>query len=139
MSETNDFLNPAKVKEMEELKAIEVEKRRLEIMDDEIHDRYIREMFEEGERTEHKGILPARDRIKQYKTKNIRRNITTAFPTSKSLNNKKNIGAQSVSNLQTVPEDGKVKFADRPITAGVASMNGQSEAPTAASQNFAMS
>lgn len=44
-----------------------------------------------------------------------------------------------MATLQTVPEDGKVKFADRPITAGVASMNGQSEAPTAASNNFAMS
>ena len=38
-----------------------------------------------------------------------------------------------------MPEDGKVKFADRPITAGVASMNGQSEAPTAASNNLLMS
>lgn len=48
-------------------------------------------------------------------------------------------GAKSMAVLQTVPEDGKVKFADRPITAGVASMNGQSEAPTAASNNFALS
>jgi hypothetical protein len=48
-------------------------------------------------------------------------------------------GAKSQAILQTVPEDGKVKFADRPITAGVTSMNGQSEAPTAASVNQIMS
>jgi hypothetical protein len=47
-------------------------------------------------------------------------------------------GAKSMAMLQTVPEDGKVKFADRPQT-GIASMNGQSEAPTAASTNFALS
>lgn len=41
--------------------------------------------------------------------------------------------------LETVPEDGQVKFADRPTTAGIASMNGQSEAPTAASTNLALS
>lgn len=49
-------------------------------MDDENHDKYMREMFYNEERTEHKGVLPARDRIKQYKTKNIRRNIISAFP-----------------------------------------------------------
>ena len=51
------------------------ERERLVIMDDEAHDRYMKEMFEadEGyyypERTDHKGILPAKDRIKQYKVK----------------------------------------------------------------------
>jgi hypothetical protein len=52
------------VKAKEEEKAVEVEKMRLEFMDDEHHDRYMREMFYNEERTEHKGILPARDRIK---------------------------------------------------------------------------
>lgn len=80
VTEAEEFLNPAQVKAKEEERAIEVEKKRLEYMDDENHDRYMREMFYNEERTEHKGILPARDRIKQYKTKNIRRNITTANP-----------------------------------------------------------
>ena len=40
----------------------------------------MREIFEEQERTDHKGILPAKDRIKQYKTKTIRRNIPSAYP-----------------------------------------------------------
>lgn len=48
-------------------------------------------------------------------------------------------GAKSMAYLETVPEDGQVKFADRPTTAGIASMNGQSEAPTAASTNLALS
>ena len=87
---------------------------RLEFMDDEKHDRYMREMFYHEERTEHKGILPARDRIKQYKTKNIRRNITTANPNKSQNASKLMTGAKSMAMLQNVPEDGKVKFADRP-------------------------
>lgn len=82
--DAQEFLNPAQVKAREEERAIEVEKKRLEFMDDERHDRYMKDLFEDGERTEHKGILPARDRIKQYKTKNIRRNIISAMPSSKS-------------------------------------------------------
>lgn len=108
-------------------------------MDDDNHDKYMREMFYNEERTEHKGILPARDRIRQYKTKNIRRNIISAMPQSKSQVQKSMNGVKSQAILQTVPEDGKVKFADRPITAGVTSMNGQSEAPTATSLNYILS
>lgn len=63
-SEANEFLNPAQVKAKEQEREVEVERKRLEFMDDENHDRYMREMFYNEERTEHKGILPARDRIK---------------------------------------------------------------------------
>ena len=62
--DTQEFLNPAQVKAREEERAIEVEKKRLEFMDDENHDRYMRDMFYNEERTEHKGILPARERIR---------------------------------------------------------------------------
>lgn len=103
-----------------------MEKKRLEFMDDEKHDKYMKMLFEEQERTEIKGILPARDRIKQYKTKSIRRNINVNG-SSRTLVNQlsKAAGAQSMATLQTVPEEGgKVKFADRPTTAGIASLNG---------------
>lgn len=90
-------------------------------MDDDNHDRYMKEMFYNEERTEHKGILPARDRIKQYKTKTLRRNINTAHSNTRDM---KMNGAKSMATLQTVPEDVKVKFADRPTTAGIASMTG---------------
>ena len=50
-------------------------------MDDDKHDKMLRAMFEYDERTEHKGIIPARERIKQYKTKTIRRNLPSALPT----------------------------------------------------------
>ena len=92
---TQEFLNPAQVKAKEEERAIEVEKKRLEFMDDENHDRYMRDMFYNEERTEHKGILPARDRIRQYKTKNIRRNIISAMPQSKSVTQKSMNGVKS--------------------------------------------
>jgi hypothetical protein len=41
-------------------------------MDDEAHDRYMKKMFAEEERTDHRGVLPAKDRIKQYKVKQIK-------------------------------------------------------------------
>lgn len=52
-------------------------------MDDEAHDRYMKKMFAEEERTDHRGVLPAKDRIKQYKVKQIkpqRRNLPSAIP-----------------------------------------------------------
>lgn len=76
----NDFLNPAQVKAKEEELKAKMEEKRLEFMDDEKHEQYMREIFEAEERTDHKGILPAKDRIKQYKTKAIRRNIPSAYP-----------------------------------------------------------
>ena len=57
-------------------------------MDDVNHDLYMKDLFYNLERTEHKGILPARDRIKQYKVKNIRRQINTATA-SKSAHGKR--------------------------------------------------
>lgn len=71
-------MNPAQVRAREEEEAIKIEEKRLEYMDDEKHEAYMREMFEHEERTEHKGIMPARDRIRQYKTKHIRRNLPSA-------------------------------------------------------------
>lgn len=57
----------------------EREAKRLEYMDDEKHEEYMRAIFEGEERTDHKGILPAKDRIRHYKTKNIRRNIMSHY------------------------------------------------------------
>ena len=68
------------VRAKEEEQAIVREEKRLEFMDNDAHDKYMRDMFYYDERTEHKGIIPARERIKQYKTKNIRRNLPTALP-----------------------------------------------------------
>jgi hypothetical protein len=51
-------------------------------MDDERHDRYMRDMFkdENKERNEIPSVLPAKDRIKLYKTKVIKRTIPSALP-----------------------------------------------------------
>lgn len=65
-------MNPAQVRAKEAELAEKVEEKRLELMDDDLHDRKLKAMFysqyEEGtegpERTEHKGIIPARERIK---------------------------------------------------------------------------
>ena len=69
------------VRAKEEEQAVIREQKRLEFMDNDRHDKYMRDMFlYPEERTEHKGIIPARERIKQYKTKNIRRNLPSAMP-----------------------------------------------------------
>lgn len=49
-------------------------------MDDERHDRYMRDMFKKNERKEIPSVLPAKDRIKLYKTKTIKRTIPSAIP-----------------------------------------------------------
>lgn len=99
----SDFMNPAKVKAREDALTLKREARRLEAMDDEIHDRNMKEMFYNksgvtipylapdeddeqydrnkpllgtcSERDECVGVVPARERLKQYKTRHIRRHI----------------------------------------------------------------
>lgn len=49
-------------------------------MDDEKHEEYMRDMFRNyeyhpAERTDISSVLPAKDRIKQYKTRTIKRTI----------------------------------------------------------------
>ena len=132
MQKEEDFLNPAQVKAKELEHQAKVEERRLEIMDDDNHDKYLRAMFEYYERTEHKGIIPARDRIKQYKTKTIRRNLPSALPTQPAQRMQ---GVQSQADLMMKGASAAKDFAGvRPTTAatGVASAFGQSEALTAA-------
>ena len=65
----------------------------------------MRERFEYEERTEHKGVPPAKERIKMYKTKNLLRKFDgkppiaakppTALPGSRGLV-RMMLGAQSV-------------------------------------------
>lgn len=59
-----DFLNPGQVKAREEKFEAEREAKRVEFMDDDKHEKYMRENFEAEWRTEHKGVLPAKDRIR---------------------------------------------------------------------------
>lgn len=140
MQKEEDFLNPAQVRAKEAELAERVEEKRLEVMDDDKHDRKLRDMFLDWgdgrvERTEHKGIIPARERIKQYKTKNIRRNLPSAIlkqPGGKSRMH----GVQSQVDLKA-PSSTKEALGARPTTAGIASAFGQSEALTAASAGLA--
>lgn len=80
MDKEKDFLNPAQVRAKEIEYQKEVEKKRLEYMDDEKHERYMRTMFQEEERTEHSGVPPAKDRIKNYKCRSIKRTIPSEAP-----------------------------------------------------------
>ena len=49
-------------------------------MDNDRHDRYMRDMFDGNERSKIQSVLPAKDRIKLYKTKVIKRTIPSAIP-----------------------------------------------------------
>lgn len=95
-----------------------MEEKRLEFIDDEKHEQYMREIFKADERTDHKGILPAKDRIKQYKTKAIRRNIQ--WPYGITIHS-----SQDIKGIKT-RDNNKM----RPVTAA-ASNFGLSDAPTA--------
>lgn len=108
-------------------------------MDDEAHEKRMKAMFsfdestenddfvDIPERTAHDKILPAKDRIKQYKTKNLRRNIPSAWPATSQGRLKS--GAQSTANFKGLPASaGADKI--RPITAAVSAF-GMSDAPTA--------
>ncbi len=112
-----------------------IEERREELKDDEQHDKYLKDMFYNEERTEHKGILPARERIKQYKTKVIRRQ--QGLPPRSSLQQKyRMIGVSSTADIK---QQSTAKAADRPTTAGIASTFGISDNQTAVSVNQATS
>mmetsp|Transcript_6749 Transcript_6749/g.11323 ORF Transcript_6749/g.11323 Transcript_6749/m.11323 type:complete len:93 (+) Transcript_6749:19-297(+) len=70
MSPTHFNNLPAEQKKMiEEEKLQKIEQKRQELMDYDLQDRMMKDMFYREERTEHKGILPAKERIKQYKIK----------------------------------------------------------------------
>lgn len=85
-------------------------------------------MFEEEERTEHKGILPANQRIKQYKIKTIKRNLPSAMTQSTSTIQPRLTGVQSSLNLQK----GELGKDGRPTTAAMGSTTGVSDLQTAA-------
>jgi len=59
-----DFLNPGQVEAKKNQLEEAEEAERLILMDDVKHQKYKREMFLDEQRTEHKGILPAQQRIK---------------------------------------------------------------------------
>jgi hypothetical protein len=91
----------------------------------------MREIFEAEERTDHKGILPAKDRIKQYKTKNIRRNIPSAFPNANQQTRLMSGMIKSTQDFKGLqPPVSAKEDKIRPVTAA-ASNFGMSEAPTA--------
>jgi len=90
----------------------------------------MRDIFKFEQRTEHKGVLPAKDRLKSYKTKNIKRHIPSAVP--QSLQGKRLQSIQSVSDLKVMPSSAKEAAMVRPTTAAVSHF-GISDAPTAIS------
>jgi hypothetical protein len=71
----DDLMNPDKVKARFEEKEKLIEEKQMELLDEIKRDKEMREMFHMEERTEILGILPAKDRIKNYKVKALRKNL----------------------------------------------------------------
>tara|TARA_B110000914_G_scaffold211400_1_gene211443 strand:- start:693 stop:959 length:267 start_codon:yes stop_codon:yes gene_type:complete len=88
-------------------------------MDDEKHDRYMRERFEKGERKEIASVLPAKDRIKLYKTKIVKRKEPLTSAISKPGRNPL-ATSKSQADFKVMPSSAKEAGA-RPITAGLVS------------------
>ena len=122
-------MNPDKV----EARLAELEERNNEArkiyLDDEAHERYMKSLFMQypEQRTDHKGIIPPKDRIKNYKIHTIKRAIPSAMPAIT-----KGLLPQKSADFKIAPTSAKWEVDKRPVTAAF-SMQGMSEATTAVS------
>lgn len=125
-------MNPAKVKARFEEKEKLIEEKQMELLDEIKRDKNMREMFQMEERTEILGILPAKDRIKNYKVKALRKNLPSALPPKTGFLQSRIAGVKSTTNLQA---KARPKGEERPVTAGLVSTFGISEAQTNVTNN----
>lgn len=65
------FLNPGKIEEIQKRKNEQQEDKRARLLNENVTMMKDRKMYEEGERSIHKDILPAKDRICDYKRKSF--------------------------------------------------------------------
>ncbi len=63
------LLNPGKIQEIEDRKRLIKESKREELLDEEKHAAKSRQRFDRCERSIHRDIPPAKDRVAGYKTK----------------------------------------------------------------------
>ena len=117
----NDIMNPQGV--LDRASALEERQKEAlaELMDPAAQAERFDEMFREEERTEHKHIMPARDRIKQFRVKKpgFKRNMPSAVSQQNLAT--RLTGAKSTANLATGKS--QVGLDARPTTAGVISVN----------------
>ena len=125
-------MNPDKVKARFEEKEKLIEEKQMELLDEIRRDKEMREMFHMEERTEILGILPAKDRIKNYKVKALRKNLPSALPLKAGILQSRIAGVKSTTNLQAKL---RPKGEERPVTAGMVSTFGISEAQTNITSN----
>ena len=92
-------MNPDKVKARFEEKEKLIDEKQIELLDEIKRDKEMREMFQMEERTEILGILPARDRIKNYKVKALRKNLPSALPPKAGILQSRIAGVKSTTNL----------------------------------------
>ena len=64
-------MNPGKIEEMQKKKEEEKEARRTRLLDETLKLQKERRMYEEGERSIHQEIPPAKDRITEFKRKSF--------------------------------------------------------------------
>ena len=69
--EEDVFMNPGKIEEMERRKEEKKEMHRQRLLNEEIQLEKEKEMFDEGQRSIHREIPPAKDRINEYKRKSF--------------------------------------------------------------------
>eukprot|EP00347_Sterkiella_histriomuscorum_P008883 403343381 len=65
------FLNPGLIEQIQRIKEEKQEEKRNKLLDEELNEQKHKKLFDENERTVHKDILPARDRIEVYKRKSF--------------------------------------------------------------------
>lgn len=67
--ENDEFMNPEKYEEKEKLRQEEMKRKKSLLRDEEYNEMIQRGWFESGERTIHKDIIPAKERIEFYRRK----------------------------------------------------------------------
>lgn len=110
----DDFLNPDKVEtRLSELAEKRNEARKI-YLDDEAHEKYMKNLFMNfpEQRTDHKGIIPPKDRIKNYKVHSIKKSIPSALPpVMKGLSS-----SQKSADFRIAPHSAKWEVEKRPVT-----------------------
>lgn len=114
----DQFMNPNKYAEIEMKKQKEVNRKKSKLMDENYNAQVQKGWYEQGERTIHKDIIPARERIEFYKRKlprepsySLIQDSTSTRPTTKSSTTRAGTAKTGATRLKTAQPCGRLRTA----------------------------
>jgi hypothetical protein len=131
----DEFMNPAKYEEIEKKRLQEIDQKKLKLLDDGYNAKVQKGWFEHGERTIHKDLIPARERIEFYKRK-LPREMSNSYihenASTKATTNSSSTRAQTAqasgTRLKNLQAGGRIQTAHPGTRADV--VYGQSFRPS---------